>query len=163
MSRVACLMALMLLFAATGCTTRLVDFTVISTKNVDLSKASTFTRGQGRVMGEDMIHIIVFIPTGVSNMKEAIDRAIEVTPGAVALVDGVVLNKFFYIPYIYGRGGYVVEGTPLISPNSSAESTSELSSDMAIYLDEEGNVKERRALSPEEYGKLKQATLPKRR
>lgn len=99
-----------------GCTTRMVDFTTISTKNVDWSKAETFTRSPTRVEGRDTAHIIIFIPTGVPNMKEAIDRAIESKPGGVALVDGVVYSKFWWIPYIYGQTSYVVEGTPLIDP-----------------------------------------------
>lgn len=99
-----------------GCTTRLVDFTAISTKNVDWSKAETFSRSSSRVKGIDKIHIIIFIPTGVPNMKEAIDQAIESKPGGVALVDGVVYQKFWWIPYIYGQSSYVVEGTPLIDP-----------------------------------------------
>jgi hypothetical protein len=49
-------------------------------------------------------------------MKEAIDQAIESKPGAVALVDGVVYQKIWYIPYIYGQSGFTVEGTPLIDP-----------------------------------------------
>jgi hypothetical protein len=101
---------------STGCTTRIVDFTTISTKNVDWSKAPTFYRASARVEGKDTAHIIVFIPTGIPNMKEAIDRAIESKPGGVALVDGVVYSKFWYIPYIYGRSSYVVEGTSLIDP-----------------------------------------------
>jgi hypothetical protein len=101
---------------STGCTTRLVDFTVISTKNVDWSKAATFNRSSARVEGKDTAHIIVFIPTGIPNMKEAIDRAIESKSGGVALVDGVVYSKFWWIPYIYGQTSYVVEGTPLIDP-----------------------------------------------
>jgi hypothetical protein len=101
---------------STGCTTRLVDFTAISTKNVDWSKAATFNRSSARVEGKDTAHIIVFIPTGIPNMKEAIDRAIESKSGGVALVDGVVYSKFWWIPYIYGQTSYVVEGTPLIDP-----------------------------------------------
>lgn len=99
-----------------GCTTRLVDFTAISTKNVDWSKSTLFRRAKTRVQGEDKVHIIVIIPTGVPNMKEAIDRAIESTPGGVALMDGVVTRKAWYIPYIYGQSSFVVEGTPLIDP-----------------------------------------------
>jgi hypothetical protein len=101
---------------STGCTTRIVDFTAISTKNVDWSKAATFSRASSRVVGKDTAHIIIFIPTGVPNMKEAIDQAIESRPGGVALVDGVVYSKFWWIPYIYGQTSYVVEGTPLIDP-----------------------------------------------
>jgi hypothetical protein len=104
------------LIAVAGCTTRLVDFTLISTKNVDLSRGADFKRAPTRVEGIDKIHIIVFVPTGVPNMKEAIDRAIESVPGAVAILDGVLSQRAWYIPFIYGQSMYVVEGTPLIDP-----------------------------------------------
>ena len=57
-----------------ACTTRLVDFTIISTKNLDLSKGASFERGRARVEGVDRVYIIVLIPTGTPNMKEAVDR-----------------------------------------------------------------------------------------
>jgi len=117
MKRLIFLMLVLIVLVLTGCTTRLVDFTIISTKNVDLSKAATFQRGNARIQGVDLVHIIIFIPTGVPNMKEAIDKALESVNGAVALVDGVVYSKAWYIPYIYGQQSYVVEGTPLIDPS----------------------------------------------
>jgi hypothetical protein len=104
------------LLALTGCKTRFVDFTIISTKNIDLSKAGTFQKGSTRSEGVDKTYIIIFIPTGAPNLKEAIDRAIESVPGAVALLDGVVDQGFFYFPYIYGEAAYTVEGTALIDP-----------------------------------------------
>ncbi|HPN57210.1 MAG TPA: hypothetical protein PLD92_10210, partial [Candidatus Omnitrophota bacterium] len=55
-----------------GCTVRMIDFTILSTKNIDLARASTFKRGAARVEGKDEISIIIFIPTGVPNVKEAI-------------------------------------------------------------------------------------------
>ena len=106
--------------AAAGCTTRLVDFTVISTKNIELSRGADLKRGTLRVEGIDKTHIIIIIPTGVPNMEEAIDRAIESVPGAVALIDGVVSHRFWYIPYIYGQSMYIVKGTPLIDPTLTA-------------------------------------------
>ena len=98
-----------------SCSHRLVDYTIISTKNVDLSKMSTYTRYRNRVEGKDVTHIILCFPMGTPNMKEAIDRAIEHVPGAVALVDGVVYSKGWNVLF-YGQSSYVVEGTPLIDP-----------------------------------------------
>ena len=136
-----------------GCTTRLVDFTMISTKNVDLSHAANFERGKARVQGEDEASIIIFIPTGTPNMKEAIDRAIEKIPGAVALVDGVLTVKSWYIPYIFGKTTYVVEGTPLIDP---ALALGKLESNFMISkLDNTGKVKEFRYVSEEEYAAVR--------
>ncbi|MFA5140065.1 MAG: hypothetical protein WC728_12610 [Elusimicrobiota bacterium] len=101
----------------TGCQTRLTDFTVLSTKNVDISKLGTYKRGGKRVEGADLQTIILFFPTsGPPNMKEAIDRAIESVPGCMALVDGVLYNKMVYF-VLGGQGGYVVEGTCLIDPS----------------------------------------------
>ena len=104
-----------------GCTSRLTDFTIISTKNVDMSDSGNFTKGTERVEGIDKRHVIVFIPTGSPDLKEAIDDAIEKTPNCVALLDGVVYSKFWYIPYIYGQFWYQVEGTPLISTPSTSK------------------------------------------
>lgn len=99
-----------------GCTQRLTDFTVISTKNIDLTRGADFTRTDKRVEGEDTKYIIVIFPTGEPNAKEAIDRAIESTSGTVALLDGVLESEFFYFPYIGGYATYHVKGTPLTDP-----------------------------------------------
>jgi hypothetical protein len=101
----------------TGCTHRLTDFTIISSKNIDLTRGAEFVRAPVRVTGKDTKSIIVIIPTGEPNVKEAMDRAIESTPGAIGLLDGVITSESWYIPYIYGEASYTVEGTPLIDPN----------------------------------------------
>jgi hypothetical protein len=106
-----------------GCSQRITDFTIISSKNIDLSGSTKFKRGRDRVVGKDVKHVIILIPTGISNIKQATDRAIEMTPGAVALVDGVVDWHYWWIPYIYGRQWYQVEGTPLIDTNLLKEVT----------------------------------------
>ncbi len=96
-----------------SCTQRLTDFTVISTKNVPINKGAVELRtGDQRVKGIDKAHYVVCIPTGFPNMKEAIDKAIEQTPGAIGLTDGVVKSKFWHA-LVYGQTAYIVEGTPL--------------------------------------------------
>jgi hypothetical protein len=105
------LVVMLLALALASCTTRLVDFTIISTKNLDLSKGATFERGRSRVQGADQVFI----------MKEALDRAIESVPGAVAILDGVITQRAWSIPFIYGESGFLVEGTPLIDPALAAE------------------------------------------
>ncbi len=86
-------------FSFSACTYRLVDFTVISSKN-------TAVKGKvgKRVKGSD--GKCVFL--GVPNMKEAIDRAIQQEPGADALVDGVLYMKVY--PYYQV---YEIEGTAI--------------------------------------------------
>jgi len=88
-----------------GCANRIIDFTALSSKNVDIPGV----RGE-RVRGEDMASIVIFIPTGTPNIKEAVDDALEKGNGDL-LIDGVIYNKMWYIPYVFGRFGFVVEGT----------------------------------------------------
>jgi len=102
-----------LIFMLAGCANRLIDFTIISSKNVDFAKADKFKKGTKRVKGEDITLIIIFPLGGPPNIKEAIDRAIEKVPGAIALVDGVISHSQFQIPF-FGRNAWVAEGTPLI-------------------------------------------------
>ena len=141
-----------------GCTHRLVDFTIISSKNLDLSKAGTFERSNQRIEGEDMVHIISFIPTGQVNIKEALDRAIEKVPGCVAILDGVILSKTWWVPYIYGQMVVIVEGTPLIDP-SLAMNNNELPNYIKIEFDRNGEIKNDTCVSQEEYITLKAKVL----
>lgn len=97
-----------------GCTTREANFTIISTKSYDWTKSHTLKKAGNKVIGEDIAHLIIFIPTGISTINEAVDNALDSVPGAVALVDVVVYSKFMWIPFIYGQEGYIVMGTPLI-------------------------------------------------
>ncbi len=144
---------LLFVFALSGCVTRLVDFTIISTKNIDLAKGADFKRGTSRVQGEDSVAIIIFIPTGVPNIKTAIDKAIESVPGAVALLDGVLSQKSFYI-LLFGGCGYIVEGTPLIDPTLAAHS--QLPSNHIISrLDKKGNVVETKYVTKAEFESVK--------
>lgn len=142
-----------LALAMSGCTTRLVDFTIISSKNIDLSRGAEFKRSKERVNGEDMAHIIIIIPTGMPNAKEAMDRAIESVPGAVALLDGVITQEFFWFPYIYGYSKFIVEGTPLIDPKLLANHVQDDIYRM-VTLNKDGSVKAVKALSKHEFEAL---------
>lgn len=75
-----------------------------------------YERQKTRTIGVDKVHIVTFIPTGIPNVKEALDKAIESQPGGVALVDGVITRRSFYIPLIYGQDWFEVEGTLLVDP-----------------------------------------------
>ena len=87
--------------ALTSCQQRLIDFTVISSKNVTL-RVPDNAKGP-RVEGREMKSC------GVPMLKAAVDKAIEKAgPGYDALIDGVVYqrNEIF-------RQGFVVQGTPI--------------------------------------------------
>jgi len=90
---------------ASGCRTRICDFTVMSTKNIPVEFAR---KGQGE--GEDVARIIIIIPTkSQPNLKEAIDQAIESRNGDM-LLNAKVYMRNWYIPYIYGENGFTVKG-----------------------------------------------------
>ena len=143
----------LIVLALASCTTRLVDFTIISTKNLDLSKGASFERGRSRVEGTDKVYIIVIIPTGTPNMKEALDRAIESVPGAVALLDGVLTQRFWYIPYIFGESAFLVEGTPLIDPAIAGETLP--SAYRLARFSSSGVLSSSRGLTREEFANLR--------
>lgn len=164
MKKIAALMLSGVVFLS-GCSNRLMDFTILSSKNVDLSRAGTFKRDNKRVTGKDKAQIIIFIPTGTPNAKEAMDKAIESVPGAVALVDGVLTYKWFYIPYIYGESIYVIEGTALIDPSLRSASISEEGMFVVTHMDKQGNVKKSEVVSQEKFNeirhKIASSTAPK--
>ena len=152
--RMGVIFILLLTVTLSGCVTRLGDFTLISTKNIDLTRGASFKRAQSRARGEDSIAIIIFIPTGIPNMKTAIDKAIESVPGAVALLDGVLSVRAWYIPLFFGEQAYVVEGTPLIDPALTSHSALP-SNHIISRLDKKGNVIETKYVSKAEYESVK--------
>jgi len=101
--------ALLFTLLLTGCTRRLIDFTVISSKNVKLELPADAVGP--RTQGVHSIPIIL-IPIGVPSIKEATDRAIEnAGPQYDALIDGVLSSYMFY--FIFGVTKIKVEGTPV--------------------------------------------------
>lgn len=96
------------LITFTSCTQRLVDFTVISSKNVSLKIDKT----QGKaVTGKSM----GFLGLG-ANIKEALDKALQSAgPDYDLLVDGVVKISDFVLV-----SGYKVEGMAISSSKMKA-------------------------------------------
>lgn len=104
----------LIVFVLSSCTHRITDFTVISTKNFPIGSENptALKKADKRVKGVDKAHMIICIPTGTPNLKQAIDRAIESYPGAVGLADGVVKSTGWSC-LLYGQNGFIVEGTPI--------------------------------------------------
>ncbi len=92
-----------------GCTVRVADMTVASTKNYNIN-ASKFVKGK-RVIGEDNYPVIIF-PTGIPNMKTAMDHAIQQDGCAVGLTD-VVMSQLNH-SFLFGMIGFRVEGDLII-------------------------------------------------
>ena len=102
---------LVVLFSTSSCTTRLIDFTAISSKNVTM-KIPSQSKGN-RVKGVDYAIFVLGIPLGQPNMKEATDRAIESAGKDYdCLIDGVIYQKTKWY-FLFGKVGYEVEGTPI--------------------------------------------------
>lgn len=103
------------LFAAIfcSCSRRYLDFTVVSTRNYDIQKGKALQKNNYRTEGRSTAHMILCFPTGYPNLKDAIDRALDKTPGAIGLADGVVYYKSWWA-ILYGQNKFVVEGTPII-------------------------------------------------
>jgi len=111
------LMVLLAMVILGGCTLARSDLTLVSTRNVDLSRMAELEKDRVRVEGSDTKHIIIFVPTKQApNIKGAIDEGLQCKPGCVALVDVVAEYKFWYIPLIYGQERWDIEGTCLIDP-----------------------------------------------
>ena len=100
-----------LLVIAEGCTTRLGDFTVLSTRNVDVSGL----KPGDRFSGEDCINYVLGIPLGSLNYKNAMDQALEKGKGDV-MVD-IVLTSNAWNMFIFGQACVTVEGTVSQTPS----------------------------------------------
>jgi hypothetical protein len=115
MKKISLLCAVVLMGSSmVGCVQRITDFTIISSKNIDLSNGANFKRDDKRIEGIDCKPIILF-PIGVPNAKEALDKAIQNVPGCIGLVDGVLEHEYF--SFLFGYTEYRVKGTCLIDPN----------------------------------------------
>ncbi len=102
-----------------GCSHRLFDVTLISSKNVPLGQEVTLKQADQRVTGVDSKGMILTFPLGIPDVKEAVDDAIEKYPGAVALSNAVVKSKGWNAIF-YGKTKYVVEGNPVYIDKDAA-------------------------------------------
>ncbi len=89
-----------------ACTQRIGDFTLISTKNVDIG--GKYKKLDDRFTGEDMKPMILTIPIGVPDLKQAVDNCIE--SGKGELLSNAVVESSFWTVIIYGQMKYVVRG-----------------------------------------------------
>jgi len=116
------ILILLFSFFVIGCATDVWKSAVISTKNIDWNKASEFIIDNKRVEGVDMCHVIILFPTKKNIfLDKAIDDALEKIPGAVVLTDVVIKYETIYVPFIYGKIGYYVEGNVLIDTKQGRE------------------------------------------
>ena len=143
-----------LIFASiilSSCSQDLFNFTIVSTKNIELEKLSSLKKSTEKAKGEDKSSIILFVSTKRIKIDRAISNTIDEIPGCIALLDGSVYSKFWWIPYIYGEQKIVIEATPLI--DSSVSNT--LPKYGKIFLDKKGKVKKIETISATEFALAK--------
>ena len=90
-----------------GCSSRVGDFTIISTKNVDIG--SNYVKVASQADGSDIKPIIVVFPMGTANIKAAIDDILRKNDGDL-VTDVVIDSSYWYIPYVFGQTGFTVKG-----------------------------------------------------
>jgi hypothetical protein len=93
-----------------GCTQRFGDFTLISTRNVDLSNAVVDVRTGQRVTEEDCALTLLIFPLGRPDLETAVDSALQSGRGNI-MVDQVSYRRWWYIPLLVGQECVVAEGT----------------------------------------------------
>lgn len=89
----------------TSCTQRIMDFTVISTKNVEIGAKY---KKLNRVEGEDKTIYVLFVPIGTPNLEEAVDDCLKNGKGII-LTDGVIKHTNWWA-LLYGEMAYTVIG-----------------------------------------------------
>lgn len=98
------------LFLLPSCTINHGDYTVLSNKIVNTKDFDMgIIKRQRNIKGEDVAHIIIAIPTGAPKLSEALNNAFEKTDTDI-MTDVTVKSWYWYIPYVYGQGGWSVSG-----------------------------------------------------
>lgn len=110
MKRITTLLIALTMMA--GCSQRVADLTVVSTKNFNMNSGN-LTVG-ARVEGQDNVPVFIF-PLGTVNLKEAVDRAIEKDPCAVGLSNAVIYQYVY--SFFFGYMGISVKGNLILDNN----------------------------------------------
>jgi hypothetical protein len=114
---VSFLMVAGLLILETGCTTRVGDLTVLSTRNVTLDKVDLDRLPQVKgITGKDSKFIFLFIPFGVPHLEDAVDSALDKGGGDV-LTDTVVYRQGWW--FLIGETTLKVKGTVINTKGSA--------------------------------------------
>ena len=92
-----------------GCSMRIADFTICTTRNVNLDRVDLDTLPQqDKVEGFDKKFIFLFIPFGFPHLETAVDDALDKGNGDV-MVDTAVYSEWWW--FIVGQTGIKVRGT----------------------------------------------------
>jgi hypothetical protein len=136
----------------TGCVTRIGDFTVMSSKNVDLSRLGEFSRSSKTIKGTDsLITVLGFITVKSQvDLKKALDNALSKIPGAQALVDvRIDVRRLNFL--LFEIDSYIVSGTVLIDPRVVGASETTADKPYLVMETDDGEDFIMRYVSKEEY------------
>jgi hypothetical protein len=88
------------------------DFTVISSKNINVSNVKIATgKSKGQTQGRHCHYAVLFFTIGEpTNLEKALDAAL-LAKRAEVLIDAEVNWQFVWIPFIYTQECWKVEGT----------------------------------------------------
>jgi hypothetical protein len=98
-----------------GCSQRIGDFTLISTKNVDIG--GKYKQVEGRFSGDDSRGVFLGIPLGTPNLKTAVDNCIQAGKGD--LITNAVLDGSYWSVIIWGEQKYTVTGDVWVKASMS--------------------------------------------
>ncbi|MGP1458069.1 MAG: hypothetical protein ACTTKL_02005 [Treponema sp.] len=130
-------------------------FSIISSKNIDLSRLGELKRSQEKVATKKFNARGIFIRDVTLSenyqLENALDSALEKIPGAVALVDAKI-EYFMYSGIGRQKWGYKFEGTALIDPDMAPADTARLEDGTIYFLSTEDN--KVAFISEEEYNKF---------
>ncbi|MCR4790247.1 MAG: hypothetical protein K5839_04135 [Treponemataceae bacterium] len=158
MKKIVILLAAALLASVfSGCasmeTEELGRFTIISSKNVDLSRLGQMQRSSGKVATQKFNAKGAFIKdeklSDNYQLENALDSALEQIPGAVAMVDAKV-EYFHSKSFGKEQWGYKMEGTALVDPSLVGEN-SKMPENGTIYFVADGTNGKVTLLSEAEY------------
>lgn len=103
-------LGLVLVISLFGCSVRVGDLTMISSKSVDLEMVDLDAVPQvSGVSGKDTKFIFLFIPLGSPQLEQAIDEALR--KGGGDLMTDVAIYQDFWWALLFGQTTIRVEGT----------------------------------------------------
>ena len=82
-----------------GCTNKIAEYSIMSNRNIDVTHAKNFTRGE-RVEGVDGAFIATIISLGTPNISTALTKAIDKDRCTVALTDVTVEHNTLWLIYL---------------------------------------------------------------
>lgn len=105
-----------ILIAFGGCSQRIGDFTLLSTKNVEIG--GKYKKLDKRFQGEDTKMMLLGIPLGTPNLKTAVDNCIE--NGKGYLITDAVVDYSFFTVILAGQMKYTVTGDVWVKADMSS-------------------------------------------